>query len=565
VWLDGWHLDLTALSAADPRGDATASHTAPERLGALLQHDAMWVRREAARHPNTPHALIVLMQRAGANATLTGPASPAPTLAGQTLSRLSQGGPWARQLAAAHPNTPSQSLQSLAQDDRLNVRRALLKQSALTGDVWRALLTDSDAHLRAETAARADAPVELCGLLHRAGSSLDLREPAASIEPDRTTGEELHHLSQLGPWARWLAARHPRTPRETIEPLTRDPVGWVRLGVIDHPQAPPDFLESIAPLADPDTQTRLAAHPQATAELLDKLAAEANVHIRLAVAEHAHTSPETLHGLAQDGAQPVRQAAAAHANTSPDVLTLLQRAGSTADLTGFAQPDPDLSPAALALLAGGGLWARQLVARHPSSTSDLLASLIGDGDFRVREAVAQHPNRPQGWINRLVEAGSTEDLQGYQEPADAMDADQLQTLLPFGPWARRVVARHPSAGPLLSTLATDPAIPTRRGVARHPEATTTILWQLAEDSAPEVRWSILKNAAATTPVLATLAGDPLPQIRLGVACDARTDAATLSKLQWDLDAEVRATAAERAAPAAQPPRSEVPPSPKSTT
>lgn len=82
---------------------------------------------------------------------------------------------------------------------------------------------------------------------------------------------------------------------------------------------------------------------------------------------------------------------------------ILQRAGSTRDLTREAEPDLSLGPEDLFLLQGAGPFGKKLVARHPNTTPEILAALSNDESWMVRQEVAQHPNTTPRTLRHLAE------------------------------------------------------------------------------------------------------------------------------------------------------------------
>ena len=65
-------------------------------------------------------------------------------------------------------------------------------------------------------------------------------------------------------------------------------------------------------------------------------------------------------------------------------------------------PDPELPYEELAPLLDLGPFARQLVARHPSTPSDVLAKLAGDEELNVQEAVLERSDRGKNTEMRLA-------------------------------------------------------------------------------------------------------------------------------------------------------------------
>ena len=97
----------------------------------LAAHEDARVRRAVARSPQTPRDVLTLLRRAGSTSDLGGLAPPDLTLPGSVLDRMAWGGPWAKRLAARHPNTPPDVLTRLAQDDDETLRRHLVRNSAV--------------------------------------------------------------------------------------------------------------------------------------------------------------------------------------------------------------------------------------------------------------------------------------------------------------------------------------------------------------------------------------------------------------------------------------------------
>lgn len=85
---------------------------------------------------------------------------------------------------------------------------------------------------------------------------------------------------------------------------------------------------------------------------------------------------------------------------------LLQRATGSSTLARI-QPKfaHDLTEAELIRLARGGVWARQLAARHPGASPELLAILAGD-DEEVRTKVLKNPATPEQLRTALTEPTS---------------------------------------------------------------------------------------------------------------------------------------------------------------
>ncbi len=526
---------------------AENADTPADRLALLAGDGNMWVRHAAANNPSTPGDVLESLRQAGSSDDLKSSVPAQQDVSTDALQALAHSGEWARSLAARHPRTPPDIIDQLATDQAVTVRRAVARRTAAppSPSSFDRLLTDIDATTRSLAATNPHAPADLTSLLIAAGSTPDL---TATVAPriDQPPPEQLAELAQMGFWARVLAARHPNTPTDSLTTLSRDHDWRVRAALAENPSASESMLEGLIALDVPEVHTLLAQHPHAPADLLKDLAEEQNVMIRVRVAGHTNAPPEVLARLLEDGAQVVRAAALANAKTPRSSIDRLVAAGSSPDLSATVEDRSPLPHDTLAELAAGGPWAKRLAATHPNTPAEVLEALAVDADFLIREMVATHPNRPGDRITLLVRAGSSDDLQSYASPDTSMTATELAEVSRLGPWAKRIVSRHPAADAgLLTQLASDGDWQVRRSVARHDHTPDEALIGLAQDFAADVRWSVLNRKHTPTEALTLLARDELATIRLEVAADPRTPQDLLDALTKDLDEDVRRTASER--------------------
>jgi len=524
---------LRLQRAADPQ-------TPPARLAHLLADANLHVRRAAARNPHAPADTLDLLHRAGATSDLTGtrPALPG-SLTPADFETLVPLGEYARGLAARHPAATAPVLDELAASERTALRRHAAQHPHTTADTLHVLATDADANVRQHAAAHPNLSPETLATLTRAGATPGLdasTTPAPNHTPDFDT------LADSGPFARQLAARHPDCPADLLERLATDPHRDVRAAVAHNPHAPAALLSQLADTDDPDLRLRLARHPHLAPDTLDDLARDPDANLRALVAQHPAVPADLLARLAVDGAHAVRAHVAAHPRFPDSAKQNITAAGSTPDLQGFAEPDPTVTPDALDRLARAGHWGKQLAARHPNTDPDTLAQLATHPDPTLRESATRHANFAKASRGLLVRAGSAPDAQGHEPPQPLHPGDP-DALLALGPWAHRLLARHPDATPEhLTRLARSDDHTVRREAARHPRTPIEALVALAQDQAHDVRWTLARRADLTPDLLHILASDRLPAIRLAALEHPESPPAIAQQLRFDLDEDVRAAA-----------------------
>jgi hypothetical protein len=477
---------------------AASATSDPDALVALASDDSYWVRRQALKNPATPRWILELLVRAGATPDLRGKGEPDPTLEGEALRTLVEAGPWARQLVAEHPNTPAYVLDVLVDQPSASLRLALARHPNASGAALARLACDAETGVRAAATSHPNVPVEIVGLLAASGAGLD---PSRASRPEGELDEgDLRALAELGPWGRYLAARHPACPADLLGEIARDPDWRIRSGLLDNPNTPDALLAHLLGTEDADELASLRelnrANPPASA--LQRLAQHPNPEVRMAVARHPAVGPELLGVLASDGTREVRRFVVDNPNTRAKDVALLVRAGSTPDLMGLSEPDLAMGEQDLDELSRRGLWARQLAVRHPNTAPDTLARLLCDAEPKIREWAAVHTSMPQETIQALIRAGSGTDFQGFMPPDPDVTPEGLRRLAALGSWAQWVAAVHPNAPlDLLEELAGHEDARIRQSVARHPRASRALLARLAQDSATEVRRVVAARCECT--------------------------------------------------------------------
>lgn len=290
---------------------------------------------------------------------------------------------------------------------------------------------------------------------------------------------------------------------------------------------------------------------------------------RVAEASDPRATPARLAELAADGNLLVRKAAASHPGLPREMLERLRRAGSSADLAGFARPSVSVSAYELQKLAQLGEWGKRLAARHPNTSATLLVALAEDRLACVRLDVARHreaPVRalellltdddpavramalgnmgaPRWLVWLLMKAGSSGDLSRMVEPKAGLAANDLERLSGLGPWGRKLAARHPDTpDELRKRLARDALASVRGALAENPSAQSDELEALLTIDDRKVRLQLAQNRNASARIMRELAVDGDTAIRAAAAAHPQTPAAVLMRLACDGGYAVRAAA-----------------------
>jgi hypothetical protein len=466
---------------------SAAETSDPNALVGLACDESYWVRRQAVKNPATPGWVLDLLTRAGATPDLRGKGQFDPTLDGDSLRKLVEGGPWARLLVAEHPNTPVDVLDVLKDQPSISLRLAVAGHHRAVPNTLAVLCVDIEEAVRAKAVMHPQCPKDVIKVLTIAGASPDLRtadRPQQDLSPAQARA-----LASLGQWGRFLVARNSGCPPELLADIAKNPDWRVRSGLLDNPNTPLDVLEHL--LGSQDAPELASVHrvssPDVPPEVLDKMARHPNAEVRMAVARHPAITPELLGWLVTDGTKEVRRFVANNPRTNPADINLLVKAGSTPDLMQLSDSNPEMEATELDTLSRRGLWARQLVVRHPNTSPNTLARLICDAAPKIREWAAVHPNVPQETIQTLIRAGSSTDYQGFAPPDPTLSPEDLRQLSQLGPWAEWVVAANPNTPPdLLERLAQSPDWQVRQLVAKNPNTSQAVLAQLAGDRVAEV-------------------------------------------------------------------------------
>jgi hypothetical protein len=459
-----------------------------DSLVALATDESYFVRRQAVNNPNTPQWIIKLLVRAGATPDLRGKGEIDLDLDPDSLLRLAETGPWARQLVAEHPNTSAEVLATLKNQPSVSLRLAIAAHPNVSAGTLASLCCDIEGQIRGKALGNRNCPSDLIKLLEAAGSAPDLMGVVNIF--GEVAAADFGLLLRLGPWGRFLIARHPDCPVDLISQISSDPEWRVRSGLLDNSNTSEDILkEMLDPLMPEELQIiRSLSQRQISSENLDQLVTNLNPEVRFSLARHPSASPEIMGLIATDGVKEIRHLAAKHPKTDREMLKRLVKAGSTPDLMGLSEPDGEMPADEIRKLLKGGVWARQLAVRHPNSDSITLARLLCDHEPKIREWAAVHPNLDPQTKRDLIRAGSGTDFQGIMPPDPGLPIEKLFEISGLGSWGEWVIANNPYAPvELLDSLAKSEDRQVRLFVVRNPNTSDETRSGLEDDAVAEVR------------------------------------------------------------------------------
>lgn len=423
-------------------------------------------------------------------------------------------------------------------------------------------------------------------LYRRAGAALP-RQGKPSRPDSALNAEEMRRLASGGPWVRGVAARHPKTPPESLARLARDPVLAVRVSALRHPFTPEEALWAGSAAVLPILRRAVARNPAATDAMLARLASDPDPTVRRAVAAHRYLEPKALTVLAGDADAAIRESVARHRLTAPDVLEKLS-ADAEARVRRAAAKNPMTPPGTFARLAADPeVSVRTMMAQRRDLPDDLLCQLACDASDHARHCARFNRSNSHDLIGELLHLPN--DLEAVRR-AVARGKRRLAKRVAPKPFARRYhfsfptrrwkeprnpqhseqhsAAHDPATPPeelarlvahgdhwILETVASNPGAPVAllRELYHHSRITWRLYWHLAQN--PNTPADLLAklakqpnstcrsflcwNKAAPLELLVALARDAEASVRCSVAGLERTPVATLAAMCDDPDESVQ--------------------------
>ena len=502
-------------------------------LSHLMGHRSAQIRRVTKNNRNTPEASKRLFDLAQKQEKLVP----------EELGVLNQGGRYAKELVAKHPNTALSVLLELCQQGfgavvatNPNAPEKLLwdlytvpelrvflaqnpklpeslqeKLSIVLGD----LEDDTDnADVRLELARN---PSVLPNTLARLMADPDWEVREAIAQRPEMTPDWLRALA-LDSWfgVREMVAKHARTPSDALEALARDSDEDIRVRVAIHANLPVQLLKTYS--KSPENRLRMAAavHPNTSQEVLDNLAEDTNPKVaELAVlrdletdtyaleksakhksnfrkflaATHPNTPTPTLELLAKSSVPEIRALVVAHPNATHELRQRLANDSASSQdvrlivmvLTRAEQPYGKTGTFAL-----DDARMRRAIAASDSTHPSWLETLRSDTDRGVLMALAQNENTPKTVLLHLMNDEVTRQLiLARDDLPEAMDEQIVQSDI--------TLASGKNTQARFTRLSRHPRLRVRGRVARNENAPEPILAVLTLDKEVQVRLDLLEN------------------------------------------------------------------------
>lgn len=472
-------------------------------LERLVGDESEEVRKAASENPHSPKEMLDLLERIEAQDT---------ALSAEELAGLAQRLDWAKRLAAAHPNTPTETLEHCRQEADWHTRLAVAKNPKAPAEVLAELAQDSDAEVRQAVAAHSNTPLQ--SLIALGSDDLpDVRtqtvyNPQVSLELLLKLGRDEH-------WkVREAVAAHALTPPEVLAELAEDTDRDVRQAVAGNPNVPETALETLfgnwfAVLKSPWSLTelyrRMIGFEAVPAELLLHFA-EGNEWAKRLAARHPSTPDPTLWQLSSDEDWRVRQAVAQNPAASSELLARMAQ-DTDVDVRRAVLQHSAVSDSTLDQLAIDEQQDLRLrVAEHPRASVFALSRLLSDEDESVRKAAHQNP----GTLPQQIE------LHRRAEGLDAsLETAFLEQLFSASAWGRSLVAQNSSSPTeLLGQAASDTDWRVRQALAKNPEALPDALASLTHDTDRDVRQAVAEHPNTPQSSLIALLNDSDDSVRL---------------------------------------------------
>ena len=174
---------------------------------------------------------------------------------------------------------------------------------------------------------------------------------------------------------------------------------------------------------------------------------------------------------------------------------------------------------------------RQLIAQHPSTSQDVLISLLTDEDDFVRSYAAANPHLPWSMLPDLATSHDKALRFGVAGNPAATFATLAHLAVDPDPSVRQRLGRSGTAPlSLLSQLASDPSGEVLWGVARNPCITSNLAEQLFQSGNSDPLTALATNPNTPPTILERLASDGTPVIRNFVEENPSTPRATLEAM-----------------------------------
>ena len=231
---------------------------------------------------------LTALMAGDSDASIRGIAAASPTVGADALARLAEDP--APIVQSAHPETRSDVLASLAENDNISVRENVASNSGTPANVLAGLAADGEASVRRNVAINRNTSV-------------------ASL----TTLATDHEVR-----VRDAVAFHPATPADILSGLATDVSSLVRERIAGRADTPQDTLEALSVDSSVEVRGALAYNRSAPATAVARLAQDDFFGTRRGVAFNPNTPTDVLVQLSGDPNDVVREAATRNLNRRLD-------------------------------------------------------------------------------------------------------------------------------------------------------------------------------------------------------------------------------------------------------
>jgi hypothetical protein len=443
---------------------------------------------DGSRPPGSRRALVSAALADGGAAAVIAVAPLAPNdLQGDLLAVLTASRSNAL-LAAASLEAPAYLVDALVAFKDPVLRRRLVRQAALSGEVLTRWLTEANPDQRLAAAAaryfRHLTPALVETVLALDASLAEVFAARADLP-----GDVLPILMAAFPVReQWRLARQPQLSAAQVVILSdaADEAAlaeWVR-----HPAASAALIQRGIGAALPAVRRAVARRPDLSLQQQGELARDDDWSVRARLAALSGLPADLVARLVADEDPRVRRASLLHQDPGGEALRRAAR-------------DPEC-------------WVREAVGRHPGADAKTLALLAADSIRDVRRSVARHPRCPADLLLQL-----------------STDRES---------WVRAAVAyRDDLARTLVRSLAADVALDVQAGVARSPQLPAALQRRWCDHPDADVRRALLSNPKLAPAMVGRLCDDPYPLNRVTALRHPRTTQARRWSLRNDPDPRVR--------------------------
>ncbi len=297
----------------------------------------------------------------------------------------------------------------------------------------------------------------------------------------------------------------------------------------------------LAEQGDDLTLSALAANPVTPVIVLAELLDRGDVEVLACLAHNPSLPEEFLGRLAFDPRVGAR--------TPPPLKTVSHKLGEFHDPMLRALAASSAAPAGVLPLPAASVSAMSSHAilyeflDNPRAPMAILRKLATDRSSHVRFRASRHPALPPDFLLLLRRAGADARLASHRGPVARLDPSERATLLAEGVWARKLLALQPelNLSEIRRLFVDEPEV--RGELVANPRVPLALLKGFASDLDARVRAVAAQIPSLPSAVKRRLASDLDPLVRASLAICRHTPADLLRWLAADPEPQVRARVA----------------------